>query len=416
MPHNNPSTSPNIFDIFIDSITDFLRHDPPKTKASPPQKTNQSHKPPAPAPVQESKPKAQKNDDFNFLEWLFNPVNPPNPSTHHTTHHLRTKPQPRSILKPVNQEPRSIKIVQFSDEPPSYPFDRVNLGKQSNQDLIATDHGNANQHEILGDQSNSDKNSKNIQELLVCLKTKSYKKYGAELEKLEQILNLSLSCTDSENIASQSILKDEEIIKFIELLTEIKQENPNKFDSVIRKSFQGLQHLQSYQNSDDKITTTPKNPDEILLDASKKIELRFHPDNIDLKIYQGLLNPEIEDSFFIEYFCISRVGDSYSGPNSKPMILQRAEEMLYDYTLNLTTIIQQQSISDGDTKQINSHIDSQYKRAIKVLNERMHFYGDTWQNTAKNHNYQSSQPSPSSSFTPKRINQKNDGKDREIVC
>lgn len=361
MPHNNPSTDPNIFDILINSIIDFLRHDPPKTNSSPPPKSPKTYKSSKPLPT--SKTKTRGDDAFNFLEWLFNPVNPPNPTPSHTLHHHELKPQPRPILKTLCAPRNSRKPnVTFAPEtkdpsPKSDPENRVIKSKVYDQNALC-------------------EKERQITEDFLFFFSCELGKTKEDLTDFEKIFRFGLSYDQQITGSSQHYLRldQQEMLEFSHLLSKFKYKHKDRYKDIIDKSVSRLNFYILSQNIPQITIEDFRISDPLLSGIYQRIDDDVNIDKRSADIYKGLLNPKVEDNFFIKYFCKSEVGDNYSGAFSKPVILARGERLLFEFSNRLKAIIQTQSqLSHDDLTHIYSHIDNQIHRGERILREKTHY-------------------------------------------
>ncbi len=234
---------PNIFDIFLDSILEPLKHKEQISKISPQKPTihsqSSSHqqyfpinpKPPQTTPAQKPTP---RNDDFNFLEWLLFPNHPQ-----------------RKILK----------------TPPK----------------LIEDHEFENQEQI---------EQKNIKKFLDFFEEKMNKD---EFNNFKKIFFLGLFFETRSSFINQDNIKieNDEIKKFLYYVKSFTSEFNSEFNKTASKSIYGLE-----------IYTTEKK--RILTDFCGNLEQFDNFNNNkkeeELRIFQGLLNPHIEDHFFGKIF------------------------------------------------------------------------------------------------------------------
>jgi len=296
---------PNIFDIFLDSILEPLKHKEQKSKLSPQKPTIPSQsssqqyfstnlqQPPQTTPAQKPTP---RNDDFNFLEWLLFPNHPQ-----------------RKIHK---TPPKLIEDHEFETQ------------KQIEQRIIK------NFLDFFEEKMNKD-----------------------EFNNFKKIFSLGLSFETRSSFINQDNIKieNDEIMKFLFYVDKFESDFNSEFNETAGKSINGL-----------KIYTTEKN--RILTDFYKNLEKSVYLDDDKLRIFQGLLNPNIEDHFFWQNFSKTYVGDCYK--TGKPMVLERSEELLKFYVESLKI----KSINNPNHELISSFLDSQQERGIKVLQEKFDYY------------------------------------------
>lgn len=413
-PNRTPQT-PNIFDILIDSITTPLKHTKEKPKPSPPPQKpttpSQSFSKPdwqkphqGPQPTQSQKPQASKNDDFNFLTWLFFPVQSTK-STQAPTNQPKSKT--RSILKSTTTNTQAKQQVSFAFDAGNCSREKgrrtgkrktyettyddelkklANFSKDGSQEqeyrsLYSTYNPKrmnsdsqifTNAFELLqamaDEESPLQRQERIIQKFLVFFKSKMHK---PEFDNFQKLFLFGLSCEAKSDTSNQGDIKISkvEINKFLTQIKNYEYNFTDEFSEIANKSIDGLTKYLANQNSSiDAKTKTPELP-QILENFYNELLITnsFFYDKKD--IVQGLLDPDIEDSFFWQHFSITQPGDSYQP--GKSMVLERAEELLKFYV----SVLKRNSENSLNNELISSFLDSQEQRGIKALHKRFSYFG-----------------------------------------